>query len=41
MSLAIAALAAEGPTTIEDVDCIATSFPGFWALLDSVRAAGS
>jgi 3-phosphoshikimate 1-carboxyvinyltransferase len=40
MSLAIAALAAEGPTTIEDVDCVATSFPGFWTLLDSIRAHG-
>ena len=37
MSLAIAALVAEGPTTIEDVDCVATSFPGFWTLLDSIR----
>jgi 3-phosphoshikimate 1-carboxyvinyltransferase len=37
MSLAIAALVAEGPTTIEDVDCVATSFPNFWALLDSIR----
>ena len=33
MSLAIAALAAEGPTTIEDVDCVATSFPDFWDAL--------
>ena len=37
MSLAIAALVAEGPTTIEDVDCVATSFPSFWSLLDSIR----
>jgi len=40
MSLAVAALVAEGPTTIEDVDCVATSFPGFWALLDSIRVSG-
>jgi 3-phosphoshikimate 1-carboxyvinyltransferase len=37
MALAVAALVAEGPTTIEDVECVATSFPGFWTLLDSVR----
>jgi len=38
MSLAIAALVAQGPTAIEEVDCVATSFPSFWALLDSIRA---
>jgi 3-phosphoshikimate 1-carboxyvinyltransferase len=37
MSLAIAALVADGPTTIEDVDCVATSFPGFWDLLEQIR----
>jgi len=37
MSLAIAALVAEGPTTIEEVECVATSFPNFWTLLDSIR----
>lgn len=37
MSLAVAALSADGPTTIEDVDCVATSFPGFWPLLESIR----
>jgi 3-phosphoshikimate 1-carboxyvinyltransferase len=37
MSLAVAALAAEGPTTIKDVACVDTSFPTFWALLDSLR----
>lgn len=35
MSLAIAALVAEGQTTIEDVSCVETSFPGFWSLLES------
>ncbi len=39
MSLAIAALVADGPTTIEDVECVATSFPNFWALLDSIRVS--
>lgn len=38
MSLAIAALVAEGPTTIEDVECVATSFPSFWSLLDRLRS---
>jgi 3-phosphoshikimate 1-carboxyvinyltransferase len=38
MSLAIAALVAEGTTTIEDIDCASTSFPSFWRLLDSIRA---
>lgn len=37
MALAIAALLAQGPTTIEDVACVATSFPGFWDLLERVR----
>jgi len=38
MSLAIAALAADGPTTIEDVDCVDTSFPTFWDLLEQIRS---
>ncbi len=37
MCLAIAALTAEGPTTIEDVGCVATSFPTFWSLLEQIR----
>jgi 3-phosphoshikimate 1-carboxyvinyltransferase len=37
MALAVAALVAEGNTTIEDVDCVATSFPEFWTLLRSIR----
>ncbi len=37
MSLAVAALVAEGPTTIEDVACVSTSFPSFWKLLDQLR----
>jgi 3-phosphoshikimate 1-carboxyvinyltransferase len=36
MACAIAALGAEGETTIHDADCVAISFPGFFALLDSV-----
>ncbi len=30
MAAAIAALAAEGETTIRDADCVAVSFPAFW-----------
>ncbi|PLX77694.1 MAG: 3-phosphoshikimate 1-carboxyvinyltransferase [Desulfuromonas sp.] len=33
MSLAMAALAATGPVTIDDTSCTETSFPGFWRLL--------
>ncbi|HXA97961.1 MAG TPA: 3-phosphoshikimate 1-carboxyvinyltransferase [Candidatus Dormibacteraeota bacterium] len=38
MALAVAGLVADGPTLIEDSDCIATSFPGFADLLN--RLAG-
>jgi 3-phosphoshikimate 1-carboxyvinyltransferase len=37
MSMAIAALRADAPVTIEDTDCTATSFPGFWELLEEVK----
>ena len=37
MSLAVAALTAQGATTIEDVACVNTSFPDFWARLDELR----
>jgi 3-phosphoshikimate 1-carboxyvinyltransferase len=33
MSMAVAALRAEGPVVIDDTDCTETSFPGFWTLL--------
>lgn len=36
MSLAIAGLVAEGETTIENTDCIETSFPGFESLLKNL-----
>jgi len=39
MSLAVAALAAEGETVIEDVACVATSFPTFWNLWDQLRTS--
>jgi len=38
MSCAIASLVASGPVTIGDTACTETSFPGFWELLESVRA---
>lgn len=37
MSMAVAALRADAPVTIEDTGCTATSFPRFWELLDEVR----
>jgi 3-phosphoshikimate 1-carboxyvinyltransferase len=37
MSMAVAALRAAAPVTIDDTECTATSFPNFWELLDSVR----
>ena len=36
MALVVAGLAAEGPTVVEDTDCIATSFPGFAAALNAL-----
>jgi len=37
MSMAIAALRAEGEILIEDTGCTATSFPGFWQLLTKIQ----
>jgi 3-phosphoshikimate 1-carboxyvinyltransferase len=36
MALAVAGLLAEGETTVEDADCVAISYPGFWDDLDSL-----
>ncbi len=36
MALAIAGLLAEGETNLEDADCVAISYPGFWDDLDSL-----
>jgi 3-phosphoshikimate 1-carboxyvinyltransferase len=41
MALAIAALAADGPTEIVDADCADVSFPEFFHLLESVLDKGS
>jgi len=38
MSMAVAALKAQGPLTIQDVDCVKTSFPSFWELLTRLGA---
>ncbi len=37
MSLATAALRAEGPVTIEGAECVAKSYPGFFADLEKIR----
>lgn len=37
MSMAVAALRASAPVTVADTECTATSFPGFWELLNNVR----
>ena len=34
MAFAVAALAAEGPTTIRDAGCAAVAFPTFYSELD-------
>lgn len=36
MALVVAGLAADGPTVVEDTDCINTSFPGFAAALNAL-----
>ncbi len=36
MALAVAGLVADGPTVIEDTACIATSFPGFVAIMNAL-----
>ena len=36
MSLSVAALACRSKVTLDDVSCVATSFPGFFELLDTV-----
>lgn len=38
MAMAVAALRADGPSTIDDVECVATSFPGFFPLLEMAQA---
>ena len=38
MALAVAALVAEGETTVQNAECVDISFPGFFDLLETVRA---
>jgi 3-phosphoshikimate 1-carboxyvinyltransferase len=38
MAIAVAGLAAEGETTIQDADCVGVSFPGFFDTLDRLRS---
>jgi 3-phosphoshikimate 1-carboxyvinyltransferase len=40
MALAIAALGAEGDTVIRNADCVAVSYPEFFATLDRLRGEG-
>jgi 3-phosphoshikimate 1-carboxyvinyltransferase len=40
MALSVAALAAEGPTEIEGSECVAVSFPEFYALLEQATGRG-
>ncbi len=37
MALAVAALGAQGDTTIADAECVAVSFPGFFSTLERLR----
>ncbi len=37
MAMAVAGLRSRSKTRLTDVDCVATSFPGFWELLDKAR----
>lgn len=39
MSFSIAALVSDGGITIDDIDCVATSFPTFYPLLETVAEA--
>jgi 3-phosphoshikimate 1-carboxyvinyltransferase len=39
MALAVAALGAEGDTTIRDAECVAVSFPEFFSTLDRLRGS--
>ena len=40
MSMAVAALAAEGPVTIKDADCVGISYPSFYSDLEGLRIRG-
>jgi 3-phosphoshikimate 1-carboxyvinyltransferase len=38
MAFAVAGLFAEGETIIEDIDCVATSYPGFEKTLEAIMS---
>ncbi len=40
MALSVAALGAEGNSTIVDAECVGVSFPGFFSTLDRLRGSG-
>jgi 3-phosphoshikimate 1-carboxyvinyltransferase len=40
MALAVAALGAEGDTILRDAECVAVSFPEFFATIDQLRSGG-
>ena len=40
MAAAVAALTANGPTTILNADCVEVSFPTFWEELDGMAGGG-
>ena len=37
MAMTMAALTAEGASSIDDVECVSKSFPGFFNLLDTIK----
>jgi len=39
MALSVAALGAEGDTTIRDAECVGVSFPEFYSTLDKLRGS--
>jgi 3-phosphoshikimate 1-carboxyvinyltransferase len=39
MALAVAALGAEGKTTIRDAECVGVSFPEFFSTLERLRGS--
>jgi 3-phosphoshikimate 1-carboxyvinyltransferase len=41
MALSVAALGAEGDTTIRDADCVGVSFPDFFATIDRLRGSSA
>ncbi|MGH7275061.1 MAG: hypothetical protein ACREIQ_11480 [Nitrospiria bacterium] len=38
MALSVAGLVAKGETVVKNTECIETSFPGFYPLLESLKA---